>query len=1005
MQDPKHPQFSALKLTSCLLGALALSACGGGSSDGGDSGGGNGGGGTTTTFTVSTSTNEGITLAPTSAQVPQGQTTAFDVQVSGGFDLSTIEGCNGSYSDGVYTTGPINSPCTVSATARVAQLTIRSSINPEAGSINPSSNSIESGQTTQFTAELNEFYSITEITGCATEEPEDLGDRRFRIRTQPLFAACTVQVQADLPGNDVFYTASVIVHGGGSVDAEEKQANFQETLSFEFTPDEGYELVGVSGCGGSLDGLTFTTAPMTEDCGIQAQFIDDSLVYFEDDNLRNSVRSALNITPVSVTREQMANLTQLNANGRNITSLVGLEHAVNLHTLQLNNNRDLSDISPLHGLPLETVLLDRTAVSRIDALFGAPLERLHIEESNVERLDGIESFSDMIDLRFSFTTISDISGLASLASLNVANLQSTRVTDLRPLLESGLGQDSIAYYSGCVSSTQAISRRVDETLAERGVMTYLPDFTTRQDCPEDQGPIADIVMDFNDAGNIVAQWNITNLVSPEDATCELHINLQRQTTRVPHAVVESCPASGELELETFFDHARVSLVVDDGLHAPVRVNTPQALNPNRDRALFLANADWGQAVLKRNPYLVPNRAAMYRVELLSETGVTPPDVTLRLSGVSGTQTLTMNKPSSLGSTPNYISLNQSYHVEVPAAQMQDGLQIRVEVGGETLYEHTPTFVEPIPLYITAVPMVIGGTAPNMPSEAWMRDMLESHWPLSEVNIRVRAPYNVPANANVKDLRDLLIVLRDLRNAEGAQEHYHGFFNRSAIEDKRYAGMAYRPGISGVTWDQQDSDTFSHELGHNFSIGHINCGGPEGVENDFPYDPNQLGSVGVGLDNNIVFNPTNTTDLMSYCHPRHISDWVYEKAMDYLRRTPSLPFTGTAVAEVTQDMSSLASSPTVLEINGVIEPLGRTRIVSKNEISARDITFGSSAFMLEIEDSQGALHYASVAMLADSYSDGSQGGIFSAFTEVRDIVRLRILRNDTELLAVDMQPTR
>lgn len=50
---------------------------------------------------------------------------------------------------------------------------------------------------------------------------------------------------------------------------------------FSVQADSGYLLTGISGCDGTLDGLTYTTGPMRSDCQISASFTQESAaVYF-----------------------------------------------------------------------------------------------------------------------------------------------------------------------------------------------------------------------------------------------------------------------------------------------------------------------------------------------------------------------------------------------------------------------------------------------------------------------------------------------------------------------------------------------------------------------------------------------------------------------------------------------------------------------------------------------------------------------------------------------------
>ncbi len=50
-----------------------------------------------------------------------------------------------------------------------------------------------------------------------------------------------------------------------------------QTVAFAVLPDAGYHIAGVAGCGGTLDGGTYRTGPITEDCTVTASFADRHL--------------------------------------------------------------------------------------------------------------------------------------------------------------------------------------------------------------------------------------------------------------------------------------------------------------------------------------------------------------------------------------------------------------------------------------------------------------------------------------------------------------------------------------------------------------------------------------------------------------------------------------------------------------------------------------------------------------------------------------------------------
>lgn len=52
-----------------------------------------------------------------------------------------------------------------------------------------------------------------------------------------------------------------------------------DILEFTVQPDSGYRIETVSGCGGSLSGVTYTTFPISEDCTITATFVEGAVLY------------------------------------------------------------------------------------------------------------------------------------------------------------------------------------------------------------------------------------------------------------------------------------------------------------------------------------------------------------------------------------------------------------------------------------------------------------------------------------------------------------------------------------------------------------------------------------------------------------------------------------------------------------------------------------------------------------------------------------------------------
>lgn len=77
----------------------------------------------------------------------------------------------------------------------------------------------------------------------------------------------------DLGGVTVTHTVTPAAGPNGSIAPDTPQTvNDGATTAFTVTPDTHYEIADVTGCGGSLNGDTYTTGPVTADCTVNASF-------------------------------------------------------------------------------------------------------------------------------------------------------------------------------------------------------------------------------------------------------------------------------------------------------------------------------------------------------------------------------------------------------------------------------------------------------------------------------------------------------------------------------------------------------------------------------------------------------------------------------------------------------------------------------------------------------------------------------------------------------------
>lgn len=73
-------------------------------------------------------------------------------------------------------------------------------------------------------------------------------------------------------GGEPLLTISATATGNGSISPEEVRVRRGNAAQFTLLPDEGHVPQSVTGCGGALDGTTYTIAKVTEDCTVSATF-------------------------------------------------------------------------------------------------------------------------------------------------------------------------------------------------------------------------------------------------------------------------------------------------------------------------------------------------------------------------------------------------------------------------------------------------------------------------------------------------------------------------------------------------------------------------------------------------------------------------------------------------------------------------------------------------------------------------------------------------------------
>ena len=234
--------------------------------------------------------------------------------------------------------------------------------------------------------------------------------------------------------------------------------------------------------------LDFPSQSAGIDADPQTERIPGEAVYIPDPNLRAAIAESLGKgdTPdVSMTAAEMAKLTELVANGRDIENLTGLEFAINLEILYAPDNQ-IADLSPLSEL--------------------TNLAVLHIWNNPIESLSPIEGLSNLDEITLvGDGGISDLSPLAGLVKLSRFLTWGNPISDLSPL--SGLTQ--LEFLDICGSDVSDI--------APLAKLTGLKELYLVGNAISDISPLADLTnltrlsLEKNNISDVSPLSELTNL--------------------------------------------------------------------------------------------------------------------------------------------------------------------------------------------------------------------------------------------------------------------------------------------------------------------------------------------------------------------------------------------------------------------------------------------------------------------------------------------------------------
>ena len=220
--------------------------------------------------------------------------------------------------------------------------------------------------------------------------------------------------------------------------------------------------------------LTLLTLTLVLMVAMAVTNVDAQEIHIPDDNLAATIRETLGLpTDAVITADAMLDLTELEAPGKGIAALTGLEHAVNLTGLNLGgtwvdrkrHTNPISDVSPLANLTQLTRLeLESTDVSDVSPLANlTQLTSLGLGGTAVSDVSPLANLTQLTEMNLNSTDVSDVSPLANLTQLTRLDLSATAVSDVSPLANLtqltslGLGGTAVSDVSPLANLTQLTS--------------------------------------------------------------------------------------------------------------------------------------------------------------------------------------------------------------------------------------------------------------------------------------------------------------------------------------------------------------------------------------------------------------------------------------------------------------------------------------------------------------------------------------------------------------------
>ncbi|MBK8572540.1 MAG: IPT/TIG domain-containing protein [Holophagaceae bacterium] len=363
--------------------------------------------------------------------------------------------------------------------------------------------------------------------------------------------------------------------------------------------------------------------------------------------------------------------------------------------------------------------------------------------------------------------------------------------------------------------------------------------------------------------------------------------------------------------------------------------------------------------------IVAGKAGLIRVFVLANhfnTAAPTVRVTLLNGGVpvTGYPKLVAAPRAGVPTTFGESTLGGSWNLAVPAAHLTTpvgtGYTVQAEVDPAELIPETSevnntataTFTSTtVPTFKTTIFPVARTTGTGNVTvgnlDQWVA-RLAKMFPIGSVEVTLGATFtsSVVLGSDGTGWSTLLTELAakhqlDASSLGGSDRYYYGAL--SVDYGSGVAGLGYVPSSpsssfyyrTAIGWDKTSGysdgglfpEVFAHEVGHNMGRPHSPCGSVASSDPAYPHAGGYIGVWGYDSGFNALHSPFTDKDIMGYCTPNWVSDYVYKQILDFRNGTGGFLTVGAEDAPAPKSQTPVRDC---LLVRGILHGDGRVELL-------------------------------------------------------------------------------